>query len=290
MSQDRNILKNCVITGFADEIDANVDKQLALLKQLGITYVEFRSGDGINVADYTLEQAKALKQKLDDNGIRVSAVGSPIGKIGIEDDFGPHLEKLSHVMDIAEILDTKYIRMFSFFMPDEKASGKKPEDYREEVFSRMEAMVKLAASRGFVLLHENEKDIYGDIAPRCLKLMERFFGEHFKCTFDFANFVQCGQDPLAAYELLAPYVEYIHIKDALAENGMVVPAGEGDGRIREVFEMLEQVGYEGFLSLEPHLTDFVGLQGLEKSVEQRGRTDGEYAFCQAHEALVGLLV
>ena len=125
MSQNRKILKNCVITGFADEIDANVDKQLALLKQLGITYVEFRSGDGINVADYTLEQVKTLKQKLDDNGIRVSAIGSPIGKIGIEDAFAPHLKKLSHVMDIAEILDSKYIRMFSFFMPDEKASGKK---------------------------------------------------------------------------------------------------------------------------------------------------------------------
>ena len=290
MSQDRKILKNCVITGFADEIDVSVDKQLALLKQLGISYVEFRSGDGINVADYTTEQAKALKEKLDANGIKVSALGSPIGKIGIEDAFAPHLEKLSHVMDIAEILETKYIRMFSFFMPDEQKSGKKPEDFREEVFLRTEAMVKLAAERGFVLLHENEKDIYGDIGPRCLELMERFYGEHFKCTFDFANFVQCGQDPLAAYEMLAPYVEYIHIKDALQENGMVVPPGEGDGKLKEVFEKLEQAGYEGFLSLEPHLTDFVGLQGLEKSVEQRGRTDGEYAFSQAYEVLVGLLV
>lgn len=290
MSQDRKILKNCIITGFADEIDAIVDKQLALLNQLGISHVEFRSGDGINVADYTLEQAQALKEKLDACGIKVSALGSPIGKISIEDAFAPHLEKLSHVMDIAEILDIKYIRMFSFFMPDAQKSGKKPEDFREEVFARMEAMVKLAAERGFVLLHENEKDIYGDIAPRCLELMERFYGENFKCTFDFANFVQCGQDPLAAYEMLAPYVEYIHIKDSLAENGMVVPAGEGDGRIREVFAKLDQAGYEGYLSLEPHLTDFVGLQGLEKSVEQRGRTDGEYAFCQAHEALVGLLV
>ena len=289
MSQDRKILKNCTITGFADEIDVSVDKQLALLKQLGITHVEFRSGDGINVADYTLEQAKALKEKLDANGIRVSSLGSPIGKIGIEDAFAPHLEKLSHVMDIAEILGTKYIRMFSFFMPDTEKTGKTPADFSEEVFARMEAMVKLAAERGYVLLHENEKDIYGDIAPRCLELMERFYGEHFKCTFDFANFVQCGQDPLAAYELLAPYVDYIHIKDALAENGMVVPAGEGDGRIREVFARLEAAGYEGYLSLEPHLTDFVGLQGLEKTVEQRGRTDGEYAFCQAHEALVGLL-
>ena len=133
MSQDRKILKNCVITGFADEIDVSVDKQLALLKQLGISYVEFRSGDGINVADYTTEQAKALKEKLDANGIKVSALGSPIGKIGIEDAFAPHLEKLSHVMDIAEILETKYIRMFSFFMPDEQKSGKKPEDFREDL-------------------------------------------------------------------------------------------------------------------------------------------------------------
>ena len=285
MSTERSILKNCTITGFADEIDTCVDKQIALLKQLGVSWVEYRSGDGKSIADYTIEEAKALKEKLDANGIKVSAIGSPIGKIGIKEEFAPHLEKLNHIMDLAEILDTKQIRMFSFFMPE----GEDPANYREEVFARTQAMIDLAVRRDMVLLHENEKDIYGDIAPRCLDLMKQFYCPNYRCTFDFANFVQCGQDPLEGYEMLAPYVTYVHIKDAQASDGLVVPPGEGDGRLREVFALLDKAGYQGFLSLEPHLTNFLGLQGLEKNAAARTRTDGEEAFTQAYEALIKLL-
>lgn len=285
MSAERTILKNCKISGFADEIHKEMDVQIALLKELSMNWIEFRSGDGLGVADYSLEQAKALKEKLDANGIKVSAIGSPIGKIQITDPFEPHLEKLEHIMDLAEIFDTKYIRMFSFFIPE----GTDPADYRDEVFRRTESMIQAAARRNMVLLHENEKDIYGDTAPRCLDLMKNFFGDNYKCTFDFANFVQCGQDPMEAYELLAPYVTYVHIKDAEKESHMVVPPGEGDGRLKDVFTLLDKAGYEGFLSLEPHLTDFAGLQGLEKDVQKRGRSDGENAFCQAHKALMSLL-
>ncbi len=285
MSTDRKILKNSMISGFADEIHTSLDTQISLLKELGMSWLEFRSCESINVADLTLEQAKEIRKKLDANGIRVSAIGSPIGKIHITDDFGPHLEKLEHVMDIAEILGTRQIRMFSFFMP----KGATPTDYREEVFRRTESMIRAATRRNMILLHENEKDIYGDIPSRCLDLMEHFYGDHYRCTFDFANFVQCDEDPLSAYEMLAPYVSYVHIKDALSSDHTVVPAGEGDGRIKEVFALLDKAGYEGFLSLEPHLTDFAGLRGLEQDVQQRGRSDGENAFSQAHAALLKLL-
>lgn len=286
MSKERTILKNCTITGFADEINKNMDTQIALLNQLGVKWIEFRSGDGINVADYTLDQAKALKEKLDANGIKISAIGSPIGKIGIEDDFEPHLEKLAHVIEIAKILETDKIRMFSFFMPKEAADVSV---YRDEVFRRTKAMIELAKQHNIILLHENEKGIYGDNGPRCLELMKEFFCDNYRCTFDFANFVQCGQDPLEAYEMLAPYVTYVHVKDARNDDHMVVPAGQGDGKLKEVFALLDKAGYEGFLSLEPHLTNFIGLQNLEKDVQKRDRDDGENAFCQAYDALVGLL-
>lgn len=279
------ILKNCRISCFADEIDASVDKQIALMKELGITWVEFRSGDGKSVADYTLEEAAALKKKLDENGIGVSAVGSPIGKIGIEEDFGPHFEKFKHIAALAEILGTRYIRMFSFFMPE----GRDAADFRDEVLRRLRCLRDYAAQKDLILLHENEKGIYGDNAQRCLDLMQELYGEHFKCTFDFANFVQCKQEVLPAYELLKPYISYVHVKDALFETGAVVPGGEGDGHLAEIFEKLERAGYEGFLSLEPHLADFAGLKNLEQNAETRGRSDQEAAFCQAYAALEKLL-
>ena len=279
------LLESSRISGFADEIAVDMDTQIALLKELGIEWVEFRSGDGKGVADYSLEEAKDLRRKLDENGIRVSALGSPIGKIGIEEDFAPHLKLLEHLTELAEVLGTSYIRMFSFFIPE----GKDPADYRDEVFGRTKAMVEMAKEKGVVLLHENEKGIYGDVAQRCLDLMRNFYGEHYRCTFDFANFVQCGQDVLAAYEMLKPYITYVHVKDEVMETGEVTPAGEGDGQVAEILRRLDGGGYKGFLSLEPHLVDFAGLKNLEKDAKERKRSDGEQAFSQAYHALRKIL-
>ena len=279
------LLESSRISGFADEIAVDMDTQIALLKELGIEWVEFRSGDGKGVADYSLEEAKDLRRKLDENGIRVSALGSPIGKIGIEEDCAPHLKLLEHLTELAGVLGTSYIRMFSFFIPE----GKDPADYRDEVFGRTKAMVEMAKEKGVVLLHENEKGIYGDVAQRCLDLMRNFYGEHYRCTFDFANFVQCGQDVLAAYEMLKPYITYVHVKDAVMETGEVTPAGEGDGHVAEILRRLDGEGYKGFLSLEPHLVDFAGLKNLEKDAKERKRSDGEQAFSQAYYALRKIL-
>lgn len=282
---DRKILTKCPVSCFADEIDVSVDKQIALLQELGIGWIEFRSGDGKGVADYTEKEAEMLMNRLSANGIRISAVGSPIGKIDITQDFEPHFETYRHIVELAGILDTSFIRMFSFFMPE----GEEPDKFRDEVMRRTDRMVEYAAGRNVVLLHENEKGIYGDSAARCLDLMKLFYGDHFRCTFDFANFVQCGQDTLEAYEMLRPYISYIHVKDALRENGDVVPAGAGDGNVAEILNRLDEEGYAGFLSLEPHLADFAGLKSLEKEVKERGRTDGEEAFCTAYRALEKLL-
>lgn len=282
---ERKILKENNISCFADEIAPDMETQLALLEELGIGWLEFRSGNGKNVADYTLEEAEALRRRLDRSEIRVSALGSPAGKIGIEQDFAPHLDKLRHLAALAKTLGTSFIRVFSFYIPE----GKNPGDFREEVLRRTQAMVDVAAAEGVVLLHENEKGIYGDTADRCLELMRGFYGEHYKCTFDFANFVQCGQDTREAYEMLRPYIAYVHVKDARRDTGTVTPAGEGDGQVAEILRLLDGDGYHGVLSLEPHLADFDGLKNLEKDAKSRGRNDGAQAFRAAYHALRGLL-
>ena len=154
---------------------------------------------------------------------------------------------------------------------------------------RMDRMVQEAKASRLVLLHENEKGIYGDNATRCLDLMKEFYGDHFKATFDFANFIQCGQNTVDAYEMLKTYIEYVHVKDARMADGEVVVPGTGDGQLVAIFDKLDQSGYKGYLSLEPHLANFAGLGSLEKEAAVRAENDTEKAFCIAYRALEGLL-
>lgn len=275
-----------VISGFSDEIDSSVDIQFDGLNRLGIKYFEPRNINGKNIADITLEEAEKLKEKMDENGIEVSSIGSPIGKISITDDFDRHLELLGHVIELAKVLETKYIRVFSFYIPKDE----KPEKYRDEVMRRMKAMAGLAKKENVMLLHENEKEIYGDIAPRCEDILKTVNSSHLRAVFDPANFVQCGQKVYPdAYELLKPYIEYIHIKDAKTD-GHVVPAGAGIGCVENVLKSLKESGYDGFLSLEPHLGKFEGLSKLENGDIMKGlEKSGMGTFTLAYESLNKIL-
>jgi sugar phosphate isomerase/epimerase len=273
------------ISGFADEIDTDLSKQIQVLKKLDIHHVEMRGVNGKGLVEYSVSEAKEIKKQLTDSGIQLSSVGSPIGKIKITEDFTSHMELYKHTVEIAHEMETPYIRMFSFFMPENESY----DPYRGKVMDQMGQFVDYAKSNNIILLHENEKDIYGDMADRCQELMKEFYGEHFKAVFDFANFVQCKQDTIAAYEMLKPYIAYIHIKDALWSDGSVVPAGYGDGNVEKILTMLKDSGYQGFLSLEPHLADFAGFSALEQSTVEKKKLSGEESFTIACEALKKIL-
>ncbi|MEG0687293.1 MAG: sugar phosphate isomerase/epimerase, partial [Hungatella sp.] len=89
------------------------------------------------------------------------------------EDFAPHFELFRHTVEIAHIMETPYIRMFSFFIPQ----GENPSLYRDEVMKRIGAMVDYATEHQVILLHENEKEIYGDVASRCVEIMKEFYGD-----------------------------------------------------------------------------------------------------------------
>lgn len=274
-----------VLSGFADEIDPALTKQMEVIKKLGMSHIEMRGVNGKGLVEYSVAEAREIKKQLDDNGIRLSSLGSPIGKIKITDDFEPHFELYKHTVELAHLMETPYIRMFSFFMPE----GQDHARYRNQVMEQLGRFADYAKQNGVCLLHENEKDIYGDIAPRCLEIMQLYYGDHFQAVFDFANFVQCKQDTLEAYELLKPYIRYVHIKDAVWATGDVVPAGMGDGHVAEILKKLKDSGYQGYLSLEPHLSDFAGFQALEHGAAKKEKLDGEGAFALAHQSLQNIL-
>lgn len=275
------------ISGFADEIDASVDKQFEVLNKLNITYFEVRGVDGKNISTLSEEEVQQLKEQMDRHGIQVSSIGSPIGKVKLDAPFEEHFTLYKKVVAIAKTLGTKYIRMFSFY---HDGGDVWTEGEREEVLARLRSMIDYAREQDVILLHENEKDIYGDTADRCADLMKELYCENFKAVFDPANFVQCKQDTKYAYELLKDYIEYMHIKDARYADNKVVPAGMGDGNVPLVLKALFENGYDGFVSLEPHLGHFAGLAALELDDAMLDLPEGgEGTFTLAYRALCGIL-
>lgn len=274
------------IYAFADEASGSIDKQIEAMKRNGLQGLEIRNVDGTNVSDITLEKAKEVHEKMEAAGLKVWSIGSPLGKIGIGDDFEAHMKKFRHTLEVAKVLECKNIRMFSFYLPGDK----EPESFKGEVISRLQQMVEAAKDSGIDLCHENEKGIYGDVAKRCLEIHQAV--PELKGIFDPANFIQCGQDTLEAWELLHPYIKYLHIKDAL-ESGMVVPAGAGIGNLQKIVDAFYAQGGRN-VTIEPHLTVFEGLRELEGKdreikVAEFKYPDADTAFDVACNALKALL-
>jgi sugar phosphate isomerase/epimerase len=252
-----------VLSGFADEISAEPGAQLETLAAESITHLELRSAWSVNVAELTDAQLTQFGRELDAAGVRVSAIGSPIGKIGIGEPIGPELERLRRIAHVAGVFGTPLVRVFSFFIP----GGEDPDAYRDQVIDRMGALSAVAEEHQVVLAHENEKEIFGDLPRRCADLIATVGSPALRATFDAANFVQCGVRPhTEGYELLRPYLVYLQVKDAILGTGQVVPAGQGDGQVRETLAALEASGFTGYASLEPHLASggrFGGFSGPE---------------------------
>jgi sugar phosphate isomerase/epimerase len=238
------------LTGFADEISPELEEQLETLARESINYMELRSVWNTNVLDLSDDELHRVKSLTVERGIRISSIGSPIGKVPVTDPFGPHLERFRRALYAADVMESLYIRVFSFFIPE----GQEPDHYREEVIDRMGIMAGEAEDSGVTLLHENEKEIYGDVPSRCLAILAGVGSPALRAAWDAANFVQCGVRPYTeGYASLRPYLEYVHIKDAVSGSDRVIPAGEGDGQLPETLSALRASGFDGFFSLEPHL-------------------------------------
>lgn len=248
------------IYAFADEASPLIDGQIAAMRQNGVDGLEIRNVDSVNIAEISDRKAKEVRKKLDAAGLRVWTIGSPIGKIDIEkDDFLLHTEKFCRTLELAEILGAENIRLFSFFTPAETRDS-----FAGEVTERLAKFVELAEGSGITLCHENEKGIFGDTPERCVQLHQAL--PQVKAIFDPANYIQCGVETLHAWQLIKPYVKYLHIKDCFAD-GSVVPAGKGVGHLPEILKDYQAMA-GSCVTIEPHLTVFEGLADLEKEGEQ----------------------
>jgi sugar phosphate isomerase/epimerase len=254
------------LSAFADEIAVDLEEQVEVLCAHRVGHVELRSAWGINVVDLDADGLARAARVLGDAGVAVSAVGSPVGKAPIEGDFDDELVRLRAALAAADALETRLIRVFSFFIPEGRYA-----EHRDEVLRRMAAMATEAQTNGFVLAHENESYIYGDTAERCRDLLDSVGSPALTLAFDPANFVQVGVRPFSeAWPLLAAHVGHFHVKDAVTVDrgdappypapppegllmGSVRLPGQGEGELPELLAALAGNGYSGLLTIEPHL-------------------------------------
>lgn len=241
------------LSAFADEISPDPQEQIDVLKKCGVKHIELRSILKTNVLDLTDAQVADLKSLLDKNGFKLSAIGSPIGKIKVDDPFEPHLKRFKRAIELCKVFGTRNIRIFSYYLPD----GGDWKQYRDEVFRRMLEKIRLAEKADVRLLHENEHKIYGDnpdrVADLVGTLLKQTDRKHFAAIYDPANYVHGGFDPWYGWQLTKQWTDHFHIKDWIhgEQHGQV--SGAGKGRIPEVMAEAVKMKYDGFATLEPHL-------------------------------------
>ena len=266
------------LSAFSDEAGSELSCQIAALKRNNIKLTELRSVGGKNVKALTLDEAREISRELTANGIGLSALGSPMGKVDIDVELDEYLKEVRHMCELAVIFGTDRIRMFSFH---------KAYEQKEKVFEDLRAMVKVAKEYGVTLCHENEKKIYGDTAERVLELRDNVEG--LKFIYDFANFLQVDDLPENNMDALYPITEYFHIKDVVHETGELVPAGYGDGKIDMLIKRLDR---DTIFTIEPHLKVFDGYGEIDgETMKHRFHfTSGEEAFDAAVEAIKKLIL
>ena len=266
------------LCAFSDESGSSLNEQILAMKRNGISMTELRSIDGKNVSTFTLEEAKAYQKQLEENGITVWSIGSPLGKVDIDIDFESYSNTVRHLCQLANIFKTTKIRMFSFFNAYEKA---------EKVYENLRKMVAIGKEYGVYMYHENEKEIYGDTAERVLNIMKNVDG--LKYIYDPANYLQCDQNADDTLSQLHATTDYFHIKDVIVESGALVPAGFGDGKIDKLIDMIED---DKVLTLEPHLALFDAYKSIDNT-EMKHKfvyASPSQAFDSAVSALKDLLI
>jgi len=276
------------LTGFADEIASDFEEQCMGLSKLGIHLITLRSINGKNILDFTYDEFKRdVLPILLRYQIKVASVGSPLGKVDVDDLFAQNeqIHKLDELIKIMNLLEVKHLRLFSLFVKDHE-----PQTFNT-VISFLKRVMKKLEPYEIIAMHENEKDIYGDKSDYCLQIYQELAHPLFKLAFDPANFVQVGEDAVACFQMLMNAVVDMHMKDALYKSKENVLIGTGDGKLRELIHLCQKMNYQGLYTLEPHLYAFNYLKELETKMNIHQKyTTGYEAFLATKEAFFQLFL
>jgi sugar phosphate isomerase/epimerase len=254
------------MTGFADEAAIDIDRQIEATKALGWKNIEMRKVNGNLMADIPEKEFNEICEKLDSAGIHINCNGSGVAnwQKKITDPPESSYEEMKRAIPRMHRLGTKLIRVMSFNVNDVDATLENTA-LAEEVIKRMKVIVKMAEDGGVTAVHENCANWGGRSYEHTLRLLDAIDSPALKLVFDTGNPVWSKdmrgpqpwkyQNSFEFYSKVKEHVEYVHIKDAVMEGDKprVTFGGEGDGCVREILTDLYSRGYNGGISIEPHL-------------------------------------
>lgn len=252
-----------ILSAFADEAGSSIDEQVAACTTAGLKYLDLRVVNGINISELPLDTAQQVQGKLNNAGLRVNMLGSPIGKIDIAEKFQGDLELLQHLAELSEVFDCKQVRVFSYY----NRAGADEEKWAEGSIDRLRQLTEQASELGLVLFIENELGLYGQTLQRVARLAETCRdGQTCRMIFDFDNYNQAGEDLWQVWVQLRNCTDAFHLKDSTAPpEPMHVPIGQGNSRARDILYDAQRSGWSGCLSVEPHLTHSAAVASIGRA-------------------------
>lgn len=251
-------------TGFADEAAKGIDGQIQATLDLGWKNIEARAIDGVNIHDLDDAAFDAVAGKLEAAGVHINCFGSAIANWGKsiekEEDFQKDLEQTRRAIPRMQRLGTHLVRIMSYAVLEDRS----PEDqFREKRIQRLREIVDLFLEAGIQPVHENCMNYGGMGWSYTLDLIDNVPG--LKLVFDTGNPVfnkdRTKKEPFPMqsswefYSAVRDYVAYIHIKDGRMTDGKMVFSycGEGDGDVQRILNDAFAGGYNGGISIEPHI-------------------------------------
>lgn len=250
-------------TGFADEVSPDLDIQIKVTKELGWSNIETRKiGEG-NLASISDAEFDQVCQKLDASGVSFNCYGSGIANWSqpITESPEKSYEEMKAAIPRMNQLGIKLVRIMSYAVPEEV----REQDFSDEVIKRLGTLVKMAEDGGVTCVHENCNNWGGLSYEHTLKLLDRIQSPNFKLVFDTGNPVFSDdvrgakpykkQSALEFYNAVKDHIAYIHIKDCRmeGEKEMYSYPGEGEGDVIRIMKDVLARGYDGGISIEPHM-------------------------------------
>jgi sugar phosphate isomerase/epimerase len=250
------------LTGIADEASQNIETQIEVTRQLGWNAIESRFINGKNIHDLSEEAFDQVCETLDGSGVHINAFGSAIANWGkdVRDDFAITEAEINRTIPRMKKLGAKYVRVMSYKVVEGV------ELMAEERIKRLQLILDAFTAEGITVVHENCMNYGGMSWQNTLELIDALPG--MKLVYDTGNPVfnrdrskegNHWQDPWEFYQNVKEHIAYVHVKDCLnptPENGnkeVYTYPGDGQGRILDVMTDLKKSGYDGGISIEPHL-------------------------------------